>query len=108
MAFAAVRFGIFLVLGHCLAPLIFLLLCARLCLANVEVTARVRLRCGIGETFILIRLCRIGRKNVDANCGTMRGRGGGLGDGGRASVHGEIIMITLPCHVGFTTRGIQM
>ena len=57
MAFAAVRFGIFLVLGHCLVPLIFLLLRARLCLANVEVTASAQLRCGIGETFILFQLC---------------------------------------------------
>ena len=55
MAFAAVRFGIFLEIGHCLAPLVFLLLRARPRLANVGVTASVRLQYGIGETFILLR-----------------------------------------------------
>ena len=44
MAFAAVRFGIFLEIGHCLAPLVFLLLRARPRLANVGVTASVRLQ----------------------------------------------------------------
>ena len=55
MAFAAVRFGIFLEIGHCLAPLVFLLLRARPRLANVGVTASARLQYGIGETFILLR-----------------------------------------------------
>ena len=59
MAFAAVRFGIFLEIGHCLAPLVFLLLRARPRLANVGVSASVRLQYGIGETLVLLRFLKL-------------------------------------------------